>query len=102
MKFKLIDWPSDFFLCQRSVVTHGGRYGVYVHWKNKNDRGLAAFVSFREKADETILKDSVHVAYPEGCMVFEELRELSNFARFLDENPHILIPTVDIVGHAEA
>ena len=35
-------------------------------------------------------------------MVFEELRELSNFVRFLDENPHILIPTVDIVGHAEA
>ena len=99
---KFIDWPSDFFLCQRSVVLHGERYGVYVHWKYVNDRGLAAFVSFHEKADETILKDSVHVAYPEGCMVFEELRELSNFVRFLNENPYILIPTVDIIGHAEA
>ena len=98
---KFIDWPSDFFICQKSVVTHGGRYGVYVHWKNKDNSSLAAFARFHVRSDETILKNSVHVAYPEGHMAFEELRELSNFVRFLDENPHILIPTVDIVGHAE-
>ena len=99
---KFIDWPSDFFLCQRSVATYGERYGVYIHWKNKDKCGLAAFATFHVNADITVLRDGVHVAYPEGCMVFEELRELSNFVRFLDENPHILIPTVDIVGHAEA